>query len=67
MNIIKSKMIRDQLSIGMIMKGQDKECKEKENVALGKSAAVLIICFLLCNNPISIWTTLSLLMQNMPF
>ena len=33
---------------------------ERKHVALGKSAAVLIICFLLCNSPISIWTILFL-------
>ena len=33
---------------------------ERKHVALGKSAAVLIICFLLCNSPISIWIILFL-------
>ena len=34
---------------------------ERKHVALGKSAAVLIICFLLCNSPVSIWIILFLL------
>ena len=34
---------------------------ERKYVALGKSAAVLIICFLLCNSPFSLWSILVLL------
>ena len=53
-------------------KGPDIDCSDKDRsrqrvlgerkyVVLGKSAAVLIICFLLCNSPFSIWTILVLL------
>ena len=35
--------------------------REKKYVALAKSVSILILCFLLFNGPISIWTILSLL------
>ena len=36
------------------------EQREKKYVALAKSVAILILCFLLLNSPVSIWTILSI-------